>query len=108
MAERIALTPGAKSPEARYKYGLPKVKDDSYDLLMNKMQAELKELEEEEAELKKSQQLETMHRELEAKRKKVKSLGGKINLKLSEHDKCSKSETNAKKSEKSELRHMTK
>ena len=55
VAERIALTPGAKSPEARYKYGLPKVKDDSYDLRMKKMQAELKELEEEEAELKKSQ-----------------------------------------------------
>ena len=33
------------------------------------MQADWKELEEEEAELKKSQQLETMHRELEANKK---------------------------------------
>ena len=99
VAEQIALTPAAKSPGARYKYGLRKVEDDSYNFRMKKMQAEWKELEEEEAELKKSQQLETMHRQLEAKRKKVRSLRGKINLKLSERDKCSKSETNAKKSE---------
>ena len=69
-AERIALAPGARSPGARYKYGLPKVEDDSYDLRTKKMQADWKELEGEEAELKKSQQLETMHRELEAKTKR--------------------------------------
>ena len=40
VAGGIALTPGAMSPGARYKYGLPRVEDNSHELKMKTMQAE--------------------------------------------------------------------
>ena len=101
VAERIALMPNARGQgSAIKKDGFFEDRDVRYQQEMQKMKAEWDELEREEADLTRAKHLESMRRELEAKKKKVKTLRGKTNLqfsKLSELE-CSAKKTGSAKS----------
>ena len=84
VAERIALTPNARGQGGAIKKdGFFEERDVRYQQEMQKMKAEWDELEREEADLTRAKHLESMRRELEAKKKKVKTLRGKTNLQFS-------------------------